>query len=683
MSDGHDDQRDDDTGAATELSNNDGGANRPPRLPRSGDWRQPPRLGVGSRPPGGNRALPPGLADRGQHPGVRFLGGGEASPDEATLPSVEPDDDATPLLDAHGRDLTALARAGDLPDIVGRDAEILHLAQTLLRRDRPSPLLVGEPGVGRAAIVEGLAARAAAEGADPRLARLRIIYLAIEQLGGEAVIRSRMTNRFGAVLDEVAQHPETILFIDGIHHLLGGMPMEIVPSEVMRTFLMRYSGQVIGTTTPRFAEGMLNPQRELAGVMLPITVNELAEADARTLIERQVPEYAAHHGVEITPAAVEAALRLSVRYVTQAWLPRKASELIDIAATQRSLPALTVPAGSERPTVDPEAIVAALYRRWNITVPEWTPDRASDDDDAAPMIAPSDLAERLAQRILGQSDAIAATTDAVRVAALGLRPGDRPRAVMLFGGPTGVGKTALARNLAVALFGSEDALLRIDMSEFQQQHVVARLLGAPPGFVGYHDGGQLSRFLRAHPESVILLDEIEKAHPQALDIFLQLFDAGRITDGHGQVLNARHAVFIMTTNVPMSDNMAALRSRLRPEFLNRIDRIVRFRALELADLERIAEQRLEMLAAHLNDRQITLRVAPGAVTALARPESDGRAANGRTIERRIDQEVAGPVAEWAALLHGLTPGRPVALVLEATETGTRVAPPGGAFDLHA
>ena len=673
------DPQDGSTGAEPELSNNDGGIGRPPRPPR------PPRLDErrgGPRGPG-NRVLPPGAGGRGANmlPGVRFLTS-QSDADRTEREGDETDRSAstTPLLDANGRDLTALARAGELPEIIGRDPQMLQLAQALLRHDRPAPLLIGEPGIGRTAIVEGLAARAVAPETDPRLAKLRIVQLSLDQLGGDAMIRPRMANRFGAVLEEVAAHPDTVLFIDGLHQLLGGTPIEIVPADVLRGFLSQHAGQMIGTTTPKIAEAMLSPQRELATLLMPITVNELAEADARTLLTRQAAVYAAHHGVEIGPEAIEAALAFSIRYVSQGWLPRKASELLDIAASQRSLPALTTRPAGERPTVTPEAISAAMHLRWGITAPAW--DAARETDEPTSLAAPPDLAERLAARILGQPEAIAALTDAVRVAALGLRTTDRPRAVMLFGGPTGVGKTALARNLASTLFGSEEALLRIDMSEFQQQHVIARLLGAPPGFVGYNDGGQLSRFLRAHPESVILLDEIEKAHPQALDIFLQLFDAGRITDGHGQILDARHAVFIMTTNLPMSTDHATLRARLRPEFLNRIDRIVQFRALELEDLERIAAMRLETLTGQLRARRIHLRVAPDALTALARPETDGRAANGRTIERRVDQDVAGPVAEWAALLTGMVPGQPIVLTLDAIDGGTRVAPPG-MRDIHA
>ncbi|HEV2529537.1 MAG TPA: AAA family ATPase [Thermomicrobiales bacterium] len=669
---------DDGTGAEPEISNNDGG--RPPRLPR------PPRAPDERRPVGRSpRALPPGNGRDDRSTLIRFLNSqGNGDGDRTEREGDDPDapTSATPLIDASGRDLTAMARAGELAPIIGRDDEILRLAQTLLRHDRPAPLLVGEPGVGRTAIVEGLAIQAVAEGADPRLGRLRIVQLALDQLGGDAVIRPRMANRFSAVLEELVAHPETILFIDGLHLLLGGTPVEIVPSEVLRGFLSHHAGQIVGTTTTKIAEALLSPQREFAPLLVPITVGELSEDDARTLLTRQAERYATHHDVEIPAETIEAALTLAVRYVPQGFLPRKAADLLDIAASQRSLPVMSGRPDGPRPVVLPDAIATALQSRWGITPPAWDPSTPSDAP-ASTLAAPPDLAQRLATRILGQPEAVGAAADAVRVAALGLRPGDRPRAVMLFGGPTGVGKTALARNLAGSLFGSEDALLRIDMSEFQQQHNVARLLGAPPGFVGYNDGGQLTRFLRAHPESVILLDEIEKAHPQALDIFLQLFDAGRITDGHGQVLDARHAIFIMTTNLPMSADLAGVRARLRPEFLNRIDRIVRFRALELDDLERIVSMRLDELSTQLRQRQIILRVEPDAITALARPEIDGRAANGRTIERRLDQDVAGPVAEWASLLSGMAPGQPVVLTLAPTETGTRVAPPGMVFDRHA
>jgi ATP-dependent Clp protease ATP-binding subunit ClpB len=286
------------------------------------------------------------------------------------------------------------------------------------------------------------------------------------------------------------------------------------------------------------------------------------------------------------------------------------------------------------------------------------------------------LADRLGARIIGQPAAIAAVTDAVRVANLGLRGGDRPRAVLLFGGPTGVGKTALARTLAEVLFDDERALLRLDLSEFGGRHDAARLVGAPPGYIGYDDGGQLARFLRQHPESVVLLDEIEKAHPDILDLFLQVFDAGRVTDAQGQLADARHAYFILTTNVPLTDDLAALRRRLRPEFLNRIDRIVPFRPLELGDLERIAQARLEIVATDLQSRGIHLHADQNALACLARPEADGRPANGRTIERRLDQEVVAPVAELVTLLGGSPAAMPLILRLVPGEGGCRVVPQG-------
>jgi ATP-dependent Clp protease ATP-binding subunit ClpB len=251
----------------------------------------------------------------------------------------------------------------------------------------------------------------------------------------------------------------------------------------------------------------------------------------------------------------------------------------------------------------------------------------------------------LAAVVFGQSEAVDALATAARLARLGLRSADRPRGVFLFGGPSGVGKTALARAFAAALFGDgERSLLRIDLSEFQEQHAVARLIGAPPGYVGHEQGGQLTRFLRQRPAAVVLLDEIDKAHPQALDLFLQIFDAGRVTDGRGDEIDARHAWFVLTTNLSLEPDDAALRARLRPEFLNRIDRVVAFAPLGLDSLLAIARRALDDLAQALAPRGVALTVDPLALVALCRDEADGAPANGRSVSRRVEQEVAAPLA---------------------------------------
>jgi ATP-dependent Clp protease ATP-binding subunit ClpC len=543
----------------------------------------------------------------------------------------------TPLLDALGRDLTALAREGAFDRLVARDALVARLARALLRREKANPVLLGEPGVGKTALVEALARRIGAGDVDPRLADLRIVEVPVAALVAGTVWRGQLEQRTLALLEEARGAPDLVLFIDELHLVVGagetvGGAMDV--ANILKPALARGDVRCIGATTAREYDAIVRRDPALERRFLPIPVAEPSPAETLDLLRQIAPAYRRHHGVAIADDALAAAVDLSAEYIRDRRLPDKALDLLDDACVLAALPDLAGRRHAAAPEVTAETVAAALAERIGVH-----PVRLQAGD------GPADIGPALAAAVVGQPEAVAALAGAARLARLGLRPADRPRGVFLFGGPSGVGKTALARAFVAALFGDgERALLRLDLSEFQEPHAVARLIGAPPGYVGHEQGGQLTRFLRQTPASVVLLDEIEKAHPQALDLFLQIFDAGRVTDGRGDEIDARHAWFLMTTNLPLTPDDAALRAHLRPEFLNRIDRIVAFTPLGLESLIAIARRAVDDLAARLAPRGVALTVDPLALVALCRDEEDGAPANGRTVLRRVEREVAAPLA---------------------------------------
>ncbi|MCC6313697.1 MAG: ATP-dependent Clp protease ATP-binding subunit [Thermomicrobiales bacterium] len=604
---------------------------------------EPPRI-VWKGPPAGDRQPP----EREPPPRMRF-----------TQPRPP-----TPLLDAIGRDLTALARAGAFDDLIPRDAIALRLMRALLRREKANPVLIGEPGVGKTAIVEELARRVA-RGDIAGLENVRIIEAPIGDLVAGTVFRGQLEQRVLDLLAEARNRPDLILFLDEFHLVVGGGSAEgsIDIGNLIKPALARGEIRCIGATTPaEFARAMRRDpalERRLA----PVRVDEPSEAEALALLTRAADGFIRHHGVDLDPAALAAAVQLSAHYLPDRRLPDKAFDLLDDACTVALLPGLNEHPAA-RPLVTAEMVARALSDRTGLPLAHLI---------ERERVGTNEIAAHLEARVVGQEAAVAAAAEAIRLARLGLREPERPRAVLLFGGPSGVGKTALARAMAETLTGSEATLLRIDLSEYQEQYAISRLLGAPPGYIGHDMEGQFARHLRVHPAAVVLLDEIEKAHPRVLDLFLQVFDAGRLTDGHGRVVDARHAWFVLTTNVPIEADRAALREHLRPEFLNRIDRIVAFMPLGLEALLTIARGEIERLAGPLAAHGFTLVAEPTALLHLCRPEADEVPANGRTVLRRAEQEIAAPLA---ALLEEAGATGPLTVTIRKRGDGLRFNVPG-------
>ncbi|HEU5433945.1 MAG TPA: ATP-dependent Clp protease ATP-binding subunit [Thermomicrobiales bacterium] len=543
----------------------------------------------------------------------------------------------TPLLDALGRDLTALAGDGAFDRLVVRDDLVLRLARALLRREKANPVLLGEPGVGKTALVEALARRIGEGDVDPRLADLRIVELPVAALVAGTFYRGQLEQRVLGLLAEARGQLDLVLFFDELHLVIGAGEsangaMDV--ANMLKPALARGDIRCIGATTAREYDAVVRRDPALERRFLPIPVAEPTAAETLELLRQIAPAYRRHYDVAIADDALAAAVDLSAEYIRDRRLPDKALDLLDDACARAALPDLAASSRVGAPAVTAETVVAALAERTGVPLARL---RAND--------GPADIGPALAAAVFGQPEAVAAMAAAARLARLGLRPADRPRGVFLFGGPSGVGKTALARAFAAALFGDgERALLRLDLSEYQEQHAVARLIGAPPGYVGHEQGGQLTRFLRQTPAAVVLLDEIDKAHPQALDLFLQIFDAGRVTDGRGDEIDARHAWFVLTTNLPLKPDDAPLRAHLRPEFLNRIDRVIAFAPLSLESLIAIARRAIDDLVRALASRDVTLTADPLALVALCRDEEDDAPANGRTVLRRVEQEVAAPLA---------------------------------------
>jgi ATP-dependent Clp protease ATP-binding subunit ClpA len=545
----------------------------------------------------------------------------------------------TPLLDNLGRDLTALAQRGELKEIFGREREVLQVARALLRREKANPLLVGPPGVGKTAIVEALAQRVSNRTVHPQLQSLRFVEVSIPSLIAGTSFRGAMEERILTLMNELRQRPDIILFLDEFHLIVGagmvsGSQLDL--ANIFKPALVRGELRCIGATTPNEYERAVRHDPAMERRMLPIRIGEPSTDETLSLLAQVAPAYQAFYGVLIDPEALSAVVGLSAQYLPDRRLPDKAFELLDDACSRIALPNLDgTPEGISTVTV--EAVAAALTDRTGIPLAHLT--------ERTLGVVP-ELEARLSAEVVGQPAAVHAVASAVRIAASGLRASDRPRGILLFGGPTGVGKTSMAKALAGALFGDERALLRIDLSEYQERHSVSRLVGAPPGYVGHDGGGQLTDHLRRTPHCVVLLDEIEKAHPSVLDLFLQVFDAGRITDAHGHTADARHAYFLLTTNLPITQNQQELRHHLRPEFVNRIDQTVIFVPLTTEDLSSIARRQLDALNSQLASQHLGLRVTAedSALACLCQPEVIDGTANGRSVLRHFERDIVLPLS---------------------------------------
>ncbi len=608
---------------------------------------------------------------------------------------------STQRLDRYGRDLTAAARQGRLDPLVGREDEVEQTLEVLSRRTKNNPVLIGDPGVGKTAIVEGIAQRMVSGEVPYPLADRRVIALDLAAVVAGSKYRGEFEERLKGVIDEVTgAERNVVLFLDELHTVVGAGAAEgaLDASSMLKPALARGEFQVIGATTVEEYRRHIEQDPALERRFQPILVVAPSVVDTIAILHGLRNRYEAHHRVRITDEAIVAAARLSDRYITDRFLPDKAIDLIDQASARVRLRA-AVPTADIRELerrveqltrAKDSAVDAEDYERADVLAPEL--DRAIVEleaaragrgtapihaDDVAEIVSRSTsipvaqlteaerdrllhLEEHLHQRVVGQDEAIEAVADAVRNGRAGLGHPDRPVGSFLFLGPTGVGKTELARALAETLFGDENRLVRFDMSEFQDKHTVSRLTGAPPGYVGYQDAGQLTDAVRRTPYTVLLLDEIEKAHSDVLNTLLQLLDAGRLTDARGRTVDFSHTVVIMTSNIgadqiltatasgrPVEELreplMAAVARHFRPEFLNRIDEIVLFRGLDRAQLRQITELLLEQTHQRLRSMGVTLSVDERAVDWLAnrghRPESGARPLR-RTIGRELDKRLS-------------------------------------------
>lgn len=704
-------------------------------------------------------------------------------------------------LEKYGTDLTELARSGKLDPVIGRDAEIRRVVQVLSRRTKNNPVLIGEPGVGKTAVVEGLAQRMVAGDVPESLRGKTLISLDLGAMVAGAKYRGEFEERLKAVLEEIkAAEGQVVTFIDEIHTVVGAGASEgaMDAGNMLKPMLARGELRLIGATTLDEYRENIEKDPALERRFQQVYVGEPSVDDTIAILRGLKERYEAHHKVAIADSALVAAAALSDRYITGRQLPDKAIDLVDEAASRlrmeidsapeeidvlrRQVDRLTMeelalegetdPASIERlealraEKADREEELTALTARWDAEkatlnqagdlrakvdelrslaekaqrdgdlaeasrllygeIPALEKqleeaDRAAREADRSatePMVSEEvtadDIAEvvsawtgipagrmltaeseklltmeeHLGERLIGQRDAVVAVADAVRRSRAGIADPNRPTGSFLFLGPTGVGKTELAKALAEFLFDDERAMVRIDMSEYAEKHSVSRLVGAPPGYVGYDEGGQLTEAVRRRPYSVVLLDEVEKAHPEVFDILLQVLDDGRLTDGQGRTVDFRNVILILTSNLgsqflvdPTLDEaakresvMSVVRGAFKPEFLNRLDEIVLFDALTVAELTRIVDLQVASLQARLTDRRLTLEVSDAAKAWLAETGFDP-AYGARPLRRLVQREIGDQLAR--ALLAGeITEGDTVVVDRAEGENGLTVARKG-------
>ncbi|MFN8525184.1 MAG: AAA family ATPase [Chloroflexota bacterium] len=614
---------------------------------------------------------------------------------------------APSAIEKYGVDLTALAEADRLDPVVGREEEVLRLMEVLVRRTKNNPVLIGEPGVGKTAVVEGLAQALAGPDAPPPLQGVRLVAIDLGALVAGAKFRGEFEERLKAVIDEIkAANGAVIPFIDEIHTLVGAGAASgsLDAANLLKPALARGELRCIGATTlDDYREG-IERDPALERRFAPIFVDEPTPEEALEILRGLRPRYEEHHGLTIADQALDAAVSLSDRYLHDRSLPDKAIDVMDEAAAKVRLRAARAAAQGPAPRIaelreredaawhardyaeaaslkaeiarleaalpdnpeGPPAIVGA--QDIAAVIADWTgvPPSSVAQDDAARLLG---LEQLLHQRVVGQDEAVSAVSDAIRRARSGLSDARRPVGSFLFLGPTGVGKTELARALAEVMFDDEDALLRVDMSEYREAHNVARLFGSPPGYVGFEQGGQLTEAVRRRPFQVILFDEVEKAHPEVWSALLQVLDDGRLTDGHGRTVDFSNTVIIMTSNVgsahaystrrdqlgfgtgaPLAEQRVAedrmrqsLKDTFRPEFLNRIDEIVYFRRLSREQLRDVVEKLLAELRTRLWELQLGLELTPAAADWLIEHGHDD-VFGARPMRRLIQRELESPLA---------------------------------------
>ncbi len=588
-------------------------------------------------------------------------------------PDVEDDLDAerhmpTPLLDRYGRDLTAQVRQGKIGPAVGRETEIRMIARTLRRSKKNNPLLLGDSGVGKTAVVEGLAYDIVHGRAPKFLHNRRIIGLEIGMLVAGTSLRGQFEERIVGIVDEAKNAPDVILFIDEIHTIVGAgdtIDSNLDAANILKPALARGEITCIGATTFEEYRKAIAKDPALDRRFRTIDIREQGVAETLVVVEHVFQRYEAHHKVAILPEAREAAVRLSDRYIRDRRLPDKALDLLDEACA-RLVIQTNAPDAAEDEDAPPLEVTAEMITQ---VLSEWTGIPVSELT-ANERERFAQMAETLARRVVGQEHAIQIVSDAIKTNRAGLGDPRRPIGVFLFLGPSGVGKTELAKALAAFLFNDEDAIIRLDMSEFHDEHTVARLIGAPPGYKGMEQGGQLTEALRRRPYSVVLLDEVEKAAPEVFDTFLQVFDEGRLTDSQGVTMDGRHAVWIMTSNIgtgdvgkglgftaqpdQLPDYDFHLKKHFRPEFLNRLDEVVIFKALSPQTLDIILDLQIAEVTARLTDQRLKLVLDQGARELLLR-EGYEPAYGARPLRRAIQRLLTRPLSN-AILEERFQPG---------------------------
>ena len=630
-----------------------------------------------------------------------------------------------------GTDLNESAKQGKIDPVIGRDKEIARVIQILSRRTKNNPVLIGEPGVGKTAIAEGLAQRIVNGNVPEILRNKRIISLSISSMLAGAKYRGEFEERLKKAIDEVQKHDDMIIFIDEIHTLVGAGATEgaMDAANILKPALARGEFQVVGATTLDEYKKHIEKDAALERRFQPVLVGEPSEEDALEILKGLRDRYEAFHKAKITDEALEAAVSLSSRYITDRFLPDKAIDVVDEAASKVRMKVFSaapdvkaletqladVKKEKEAAVTAQEFEKAAEMRDEEKRIEKEINDKkkaAKENSDAKLVVTDEDIAsvvaqwtgipvskiaqeesesllhleEELHKRVIGQDEAVVAVSKAVRRARAGLKDPKRPIGSFLFLGPTGVGKTELARALAVALFGDETAMIRLDMSEYMEKHTVSRLVGAPPGYVGYEEGGQLTDAVRRKPYSVILLDDVEKAHADFFNILLQVLDDGRLTDSQGRTVDFRNTVIIMTSNLgakalrkdspelgflaaKKADSntedvsvvnfkeakksvMDSVKRHFRPEFLNRIDEMIVFHALTSNDLKQIVTILMDTVVKRLGDMGLSLEISPAAMDLLVKEGSDF-SMGARPLKRAIQRLIEDPISDL--ILQGNAP----------------------------
>jgi ATP-dependent Clp protease ATP-binding subunit ClpC len=617
-------------------------------------------------------------------------------------------------LSKYSVDLTDLARDGQLDPVVGRDLEIRRVMQTLTRRTKNNPVLIGDAGVGKTAVAEGLAQRIVAGDVPASLQGRRVIALEMGSLVAGAKFRGEFEERLKAVMDEIRQASgEIVLFIDEIHTVVGAGAGDgaLDASNMMKPALARGELQTIGATTPNEYRRYIEADPALERRFSPVWVEEPDTETAIEMLETLRPRYEQHHGFTIEQSALEAAVQLSARYISDRLLPDKAVDLIDEAAAKNRIENELMPSdlndiqvelqrldeeeesasarGDYEKAANAKAEKLRVLEEYDVAKREWDKNHEVSevvtDQDIAALIAERTgvpvarlvegegdrllkLEERLHTRVIGQDRAVEVLADAVRRARAGLKDPKRPIGSFIFLGPTGVGKTELARALAEFMFDDEDNMVRVDMSEYQERHTVSKLIGAPPGYVGYDEAGHLTEAVRRRPFSVVLFDEIEKAHPDVFNTLLQVLDDGRLTDSHGRTVDFRNTIIIMTSNLG-SDDIAqqafgfqkqsreetesarvrtnvedALKQQFRPEFLNRLDEFIVFDSLTQDDIELIVDKFMAEVTERVADLKVSISLTTEAREWLAKTGFD-RMYGARPLKRAIQRYVESPLSK--------------------------------------